>query len=248
MAHERSICLNSKDNIAMNAPIVQSSDGVTLVGGGPVSRAEFRLAIKRAPRIVAADSGADRALAAGFTPEAVVGDFDSISDAAKARLGPGRLFPIPEQMTTDFDKALRSVAAPFTLALGFAGARVDHGLAVFNSLVRHPSRRCIVIGPRDVIFHAPPHLDLTLKPGDRLSLFPMQPVTGQSTGLEWPIDGLDFAPHAMIGTSNRVTAHRVTLRMDGPGMLVILPRARLDAALRSLLPEGWQPPPALPSR
>lgn len=247
MAHERSICLNSKDNIAMIAPIVQSPDGVTLVGGGPVSKAEFRLAIARAPRIVAADGGADRALAAGYVPEAVVGDFDSISDAAKARLGEGRLFPIPEQMTTDFDKVLRSVDSPFTLALGFAGARVDHGLAVFNSLVRHAARRCLVIGPRDVIFHAPPSLDLALKPGDRFSLFPMQPVTGQSRGLEWPIDGLDFAPHTMIGTSNRVTAPRVSLRMDGPGMLVILPRGRLDAALRSLLPEG-SPPPASPSR
>jgi thiamine pyrophosphokinase len=249
MAHERSICLNSENNIAMNAPIVQSPDGVTLVGGGPVSKAALRLATARAPRIVAADSGADRALAAGYLPEAVVGDFDSISDAAKARLGQGRLFPIPEQMTTDFDKALRSVEAPFTLALGFAGARVDHGLAVFNSLVRHHNRRCIVIGPRDVIFHAPSRLELTLKPGDRLSLFPMQPVTGQSTGLEWPIDGLDFAPQGLIGTSNRVSAPQVTLSMAGPGMLVILPRNRLDAALRSLQPEGWpQPQPASPSR
>ncbi len=76
MAHERSNCLNSENSITMNAPIVQSTDGVTLVGGGPVSQAEFRLALARAPRILAADSGADRALAAGHRPEAVVGDFD----------------------------------------------------------------------------------------------------------------------------------------------------------------------------
>lgn len=248
MAHERSNCLNSENSITMNAPIVQSTDGVTLVGGGPVSQAEFRLALARAPRILAADSGADRALAAGHRPEAVVGDFDSISDQAKARLGAARLFPIREQMTTDFDKALRSVDAPFTLALGFVGARVDHGLAVFNSLVRHADSRCIVIGPRDVIFHAPRDLTLTLVPGDRLSLFPMAPVTGRSSGLEWPIDGLDFAPAGLIGTSNRVTARHVHLTMDGPGMLVILPRARLDAALRSLLGAAWQPPAALPAR
>lgn len=248
MAHERSICLNSENSIAMNSPIVESSGGVTLVGGGPVSRAEFRLATARAPRILAADGGADRALAAGFPPEAVVGDFDSISDMARATLGAGRLFPIPEQLTTDFDKALRSVAAPFTLALGFTGARIDHGLAVFNTLVRHADRRCIVIGPRDVVFHAPPRLSLTLRPGDRLSLFPLRAVTGRSEGLEWPIDGLDFAPDGMIGTSNRVTARQVRLEMDGPGMLVILPRARLDAALRSLLGPDWQLPPAAPSR
>ncbi len=248
MAHERSNCLNSENSITMNRPIVQSTDGVTLVGGGPVSRAEFRLATARAPRILAADGGADRALAAGYLPDAAVGDFDSISDHARATLGPARLFPIREQMTTDFDKALRSVAAPFTLALGFTGARVDHGLAVFNSLVRYADRRCLVIGPRDVIFHAPPELTLALVPGDRLSLFPMAPVTGRSAGLEWPIDGLDFTPSGMIGTSNRVTAARVELRMDGPGMLVILPRVRLDAALRSLLGPTWQPPAASPAR
>ena len=243
MAHERSICRNSENSIAMNAPIVESSGGVTLVGGGPVSRAEFRLALARAPRILAADGGADRVLAAGFTPDAVVGDFDSISDRARAALS-GRLFPIAEQSTTDFDKALRSVAAPFTLALGFAGARIDHGLAVFNALLRHPDRRCIVIGPRDVVFHAPRALTLDLRPGDRLSLFPMAAVTGRSHGLHWPIDGIDFAPDGMIGTSNRVSLRRVTMEFDGAGMLVILPRARLDAALRSLLGPDWQPPRA----
>jgi thiamine pyrophosphokinase len=76
----------------------------------------------------------------------------------------------------------------------------------------------------------------------------MAPVTGRSTGLEWPIDGLAFAPAGLIGTSNRATARTVHLDMDGPGMLVILPRARLDAALRSLLGAAWQPPAALPAR
>jgi len=248
MAHERSICPNSENSIAMNRPVVQSSGGVTLVGGGPVSRTDLRLATARAPRILAADGGADRALAHGYRPEAVVGDFDSISDTAKASLGPDILFPIPEQLTTDFDKALRSVEAAFTLALGFTGARIDHGLAVFNALVRHHHRRCIVIGPRDVVFHTPPALDLALTPGDRFSLYPMAPVTGRSTGLEWPIDGIAFAPDGMIGTSNRVTARHVRIETDAPGLLVILPRARLDAALRSLLGPGWRRPSASPPR
>ncbi len=217
----------------MNHPIVQSSEGVTLVGGGPVSGALLRAALARAPRLVAADGGADRALRLGHAPEAVIGDMDSISGAARARLAE-RVFPLAEQATTDFDKVLRSVEAPFFLALGFAGARIDHGLAVFNTLVRHAGRRCIVIGPQDVVFHAPPSLELDLRRGDRLSLFPMARVAGTSTGLEWPIDGIGFAPDAMIGTSNRVTAPRVSLRFDGAGMLVILPRARLDAALTAL--------------
>lgn len=228
----------------MNPPIVQSPDGITIVGGGPVSQADMRLAQARAPVFVGADGGADRILARGAMPVAAIGDFDSISETAKAKLGQARLFPIREQATTDFDKALRSVDAPFVLALGFTGARVDHGLAVLNTLVRHADRRCIVIGPRDVVFHAPARLALHLRRGDRLSLFPMAQVTGRSTGLEWPIDGLDFAPDSMIGTSNRVVAPQVTLEFDGAGMLVILPRGRLDQAIKALVPDYAGPQPA----
>jgi thiamine pyrophosphokinase len=64
----------------------------------------------------------------------------------------------------------------------------------------------------------------------------MAPVTGRSQGLEWPITGLHFTPAGQIGTSNRVVGASVTLEFDAPGMLVILPRRRLDAAIRSLLP------------
>jgi thiamine pyrophosphokinase len=39
----------------------------------------------------------------------------------------------------------------------------------------------------------------------------------------------------MIGTSNEVAEGPVQLRLDGPGMLAILPRGRLDAALTGLL-------------
>lgn len=221
----------------MNQPIVESPDAVTLIAGGPCTARDLALALRHAPVLVAADGGADRALALGAEPVAVIGDFDSVSEATQQRLA-GRLFPIAEQETTDFDKALRSIAAPFLLAVGVAGGRVDHELAVLSALVRYRAEGgqmpCLLIGAQDVIFAAPPVLDLALVPGDRLSLFPLAPVRGRSLGLHWPIDGLDMAPDGRIGTSNRVSEARVRLEFDQPGMLVILPRARLDAALRGL--------------
>ncbi|MFO0514127.1 MAG: thiamine pyrophosphokinase, partial [Rhodobacterales bacterium] len=117
----------------MNMCIVDSPDGVTLVGGGPVQGRMLGIALRRAPVLVAADGGADRALAAGHLPVAVIGDFDSLSSLGRNRIPADRQHMIAEQETTDFDKALRSIAAPFVLALGFAGARIDHGLAVFNT-------------------------------------------------------------------------------------------------------------------
>ena len=212
--------------------IVDSLQGVTLAGGGPFGKAALARALRFAPRIVGADGGADRLLALGVEPEAVIGDMDSISAGARARLE-GRLFPIAEQVTTDFDKALRSVRAPFVLGLGFAGARLDHGLAVLNALVRQPQQRCLVLSPQDVIFLAPAEMRLDLPMGSRFSLFPMAAVTGESAGLRWPLQGLDFAPDQMIGTSNEVSGP-VEMRFSARKMLVILPIRSLAAALRGL--------------
>lgn len=232
MSAEQALCRNWKNSIDMNQAIVDSLDGVTLVGGGPVTAAQLARATAFAPRIVGADGGADRLLRLGQMPEAVIGDMDSISDAARARLR-DRLFPVPEQDNTDFDKCLAAIRAPFILGLGFAGARVDHGLAVLSGLLRAPHQRCLILGPRDLTFLAPPEIHLDLPPGTRLSLFPMGPVTGDSEGLRWPIPGLDFAPDGQIGTSNEVTGP-VRLRFAAPKMLVILPVRYLAAVLHGL--------------
>ena len=217
----------------MKQPIVESSQGITLVGGAPVGRALFRMAIKRAPVLVAADSGADHCLAHGHEPQAVIGDMDSLSPIAQARLA-ARIHKIAEQDSTDFDKALRSIRAPFVLALGFTGARVDHELAAMNTLVRH-DLPILLLGRDDILFHLPRHITLNLPLGERFSLFPMADVEGRSEGLEWPIDGLRLSPAGRVGTSNRVSQAPVRLSLSGRGMLCILPRARLDQALAALV-------------
>lgn len=217
----------------MNRVIVDTSQGVTLAGGGPFGKVALARALRFAPVIVGADGGADRLLRLNAVPQAVIGDFDSISVSARATLA-DRLFPIAEQETTDFDKSLRSIKAPFVLGLGFAGARVDHGLAVLNALTRHTDLRCIILGPKDLTFLAPRDLTLRLRVGTRLSLFPMGAVSGHSAGLRWPIKGLAFAPDGVIGTSNEVSAPRVHLRFDADKMLIILPLACLTAVLTGL--------------
>lgn len=222
-------------NAGMTAPIVQTSQPVTLIGGGWLGENDLELALERAPVLVAADGGATAALAAGHLPQAVIGDFDSLQPAVRRQIPASRLFPIREQDSTDFDKALRHIVAPLVLGVGFLGGRADHQLAAFNTLVRRADMPCLLLGPREVVFHAPRRSDLVLQPGDIVSLFPMRPVTGRSRGLEWPIDGLDFAPDGQVGTSNRALGP-VRLETDGPGLLVMLPRSALDAATQAIVP------------
>ena len=58
-------------------------------------------------------------------------------------------------------------------------------------------------------------------------------VTGR--GVVYPVDGLRMQPWGKIGTSNEVGSEgHVELEMDKSGMIVILPRAELAAAVAAL--------------
>lgn len=209
--------------------IVQSSNGVTLLGRGDSTAADVAEALTIAPLLIAADGGADRALDLGLMPQAVIGDLDSLSARARGAIAADRMHRIAEQDSTDFDKCLRHVRAPFYLALGFSGRRLDHTLATLASVARHADHCVMVVGDHDIAFRAPAYLALDLPVGTRLSLFPFGPAQGRSIGLRWPIDGIAMAPAGVIGTSNEVTGP-VRLWLDGP-VLILLPKAHLRPAL-----------------
>lgn len=217
----------------MSAAPVVTSGGVTLVGGGAVGAGDWDEALTLAPLLVAADGGADAAIAAGHLPAAVIGDFDSITADARRAIPPERQHCVAEQDSTDFEKCLARIDARFVIAIGFAGSRLDHTLAVLSVMARLQTAPVLLLTEADVVFVAPPHLALPLQAGIRVSLWPMAPVRATGTGLRWPVDGIDFAPAGRIGTSNEATGP-VSLSVDGP-LLVLLPRAQLGLALSALL-------------
>lgn len=216
--------------------IVHASTPVALVGGAELRPDDLTTALSHARSLVAADGGADAVLAAGLSPEAVIGDMDSIGPAAR-RAFAQVMHPVTEQESTDFDKALRHIAAPLVLAVGVTGGRFDHELAVMHVLMRHADRPCVVIGAQTLVFLCPPRISLRLVPGSLVSLFPLAPVRVASQGLRWPTDGLAFAPGELIGTSNAAEGP-VVLAAEAPAMLVILARASLDTVVAALMGSG----------
>jgi len=222
------------------AALVHSQHGVTLVGGAGFADDDLKLALSLAPCLVAADGGANGLADAGHIPQAIIGDIDSLRDDLHHRMQ-ARIHKIDEQDSTDFDKCLANIDAPYVLALGFAGARLDHTLASMSSLVRFGSSRVLLLTEHDICFVAPPQLELDTTMGQRVSLFPMGRCAGRSTGLHWSIDGLDFAPSGVIGTSNMAVSTRVTLEFDTPRMLVLLPRTQFRTTLAALTASpDWQ--------
>lgn len=213
---------------------------VTLVGGGELDKSMLDEALAVAPGLVAADGAADRLAAWGHVPEAVIGDMDSISDRG-AWAQRTRVVHLPEQETTDFEKCLYATQAPLYVAAGFTGRRVDHMLAVFHALLRRPNRQVLVLGTREAMVMLPPGrvLEVAMAPGAVVSLFPILAARGlASAGLEWPIDGLEFAPGRRIGTSNRATASSVQVGVDAPGVLLMVGRSCLGALARALATQG----------
>ncbi|NCV11634.1 MAG: thiamine pyrophosphokinase [Rhodobacteraceae bacterium] len=169
----------------------------------------------------------------GCQPKQVIGDLDSLSPSLRSELDPSRVIHVPEQDTTDFEKLLIRVDAPFMLAVGFMGGRIDHQMAVQTVLTAYAHRKIICVGDEDVMFVSPPEIDLPLDAGTRISLYPMAPVQVRSTGLYWPTDGLSFAPDGQIGTSNKA-ARPVTLLPSAPCMLVVLSKTCLDIAIDAM--------------
>ena len=214
---------------------VDSLEPIVLVGGGEVGAGDMDLANSFSSRFVAADGGAEAIVHSGRTPEAVIGDFDSLPAALRRSLPVEACFPIAEQDSTDFEKCLRNVRAPVVLGVGFLGRRLDHQLAALSVLMRYAHVCCILIGAHEVVLHAPPALRLPMRAGEPVSVFPLVPVRARSTGLQWSLDGLDLRPDGMIGTSNRSTGD-LDLAFDAPGMIVMLPRTALPDLMAAALP------------
>jgi thiamine pyrophosphokinase len=217
----------------MKNAIIHSLAPITLIGGGEVGPDDLDLALKLAPICVAADGGANVAVATGIIPEAVIGDFDSVTPDTLSQIPNERRHHITEQNSTDFDKCLRNISAPVVIAVGFSGARIDHQMSALHTLVVRTERPCIILGPEEIVFHCPPQITLPTLNGETVSLFPMGQTTGKSQGLEWPIDGLVFAPNGQVGTSNRAKG-AVSLDMSAPGMLCLIPRRLLGAVTQAL--------------
>lgn len=233
MKNTKQTLLSLSGSPLINAPL-NYIQGVTMVGGAPISKAALALALSHAPNLIAVDGGANQCLRHSFAPDVVVGDFDSIHLSSLHAINPSCLYHIHEQETTDLEKTLYTVSAPLMIGVGFLGARVDHSLAALSALGK-TTKPCILLGSHDVIFHAFGQIELKLKKNDRLSLFPLNELMGESQGLGWPINGISFSPLQKIGCSNTVISGRVSLCFANMGMLCIVSKSRLKQVLDAVL-------------
>jgi len=228
----------------MEKIIFETTEAVLLVGAGECRPDDLREVLAVIPRLVAADGGAEHALMIDAVPEAIVGDFDSFPSEMHSKIPENRLHHVAEQDSIDFEKALARISAPLVLGVGFLGQRVDHQLAAFNVLMRRAHQRCLLIGSEQVVFLCPPEIDFSSQVGGLVSVFPLVPIVAESCGLHWPLDGLDLAPDRLISTSNKAAQNHIHIKVNMPGLLVMLPRSEWRYVHQTLMrtPAQWPVP------
>ena len=193
----------------------QTDKRAVLVGGGPI--AHIPELVKGLP-VIAVDGGLDTCLRNALKPDYFLGDMDSASKRAQeyavSNKIPTKL--IPEQETTDFEKALTHVDASGYVCFGFLEGRLDHTLATLHVIQKHIQKRPILLyGSEDVILTASGDISVSLPIKERLSLWPLGVVRFKSsTGLLYPLTDIQMLQGSQIGTSNVTCEETVQIRVS----------------------------------
>ena len=204
----------------------QTNKRAVLVGGGPISH--IPELVKGLP-VIAVDSGLDACLLNSITPDYFLGDMDSASNRAQQYAASNKIPTklILEQETTDFEKALTHVDASGFVCFGFLDGRLDHSLATLHVIQKYIQKRPILLyGLEDVILTASSDMSLSLPIKERLSLWPLGVVRFKSsTGLLYPLKGIEMSAGSQIGTSNLTSEKTVQIKIseenDGTYLIIL---------------------------
>jgi thiamine pyrophosphokinase len=200
--------------------------------------------------VIAADSGLDHAIAAGITPDLVVGDLDSVSAHgvawARGRNIPFEVYPADKDLT-DTQIALGAAWSRqllHVLLIGGGGDRLDHSTSALTAL-GHPSLgacksvRAYWGTARVDVLHAPGYWEIDLAAGSTFSLLALHGECERVTlsGSKWPLRDALIEPGSSLGVSNVAEA---TLRISvGAGVLtVIIPYYLVPDVLATIPPAG----------
>ena len=187
---------------------------------------------------IAVDGGGAVCLDAGVTPDVVLGDFDSLSPDALARLteAGARVVAFPTRKNhTDlelaFERARDSGATEVVVTCTTSG-RLDHTLAALGALSANSALRPELAEPSVAGWVLSPQGRQSLALvglGATVSLVATGgPAIVSATGVEWPIDRLELPPSSGLGVSNVIVAPSgATIDVHGGTVLVPIPqRAR----------------------
>lgn len=205
---------------------------VIIANGDPPTASDIQTWLRPGDTLICADGGGRAALALNLSPQHVIGDFDSLTEAelrALAKRG-ATLHRYPTHKDeTDLELALLHAAQKHReiVILGACGGRLDQTLAnvMLLAMPQLAKVRALIAHGRERTFLIPPgaRFELIGDAGDRISLLPMggdaHGVTTEE--LEYPLtdETLRFGPAR--GVSNIMASGRAFVRLRQGHLLCV---------------------------
>jgi thiamine pyrophosphokinase len=192
--------------------------------GDPPSAELVNALATGADLIVAADGGADVALRFGIALDAVVGDLDSLSDNARARIPEPALHYQPRADMTDLEKAAAyciTRGCDVIDVVGAGGGRADHALG--NLSVLTVFRGQAEIRLHDELFEVSlvaGRVEVRGEPGSVVSLIAIGQCHGVTThGMRWDLNDrtLAFSP---LGVHNEIRVSPASIEVREGDLLL----------------------------
>lgn len=175
--------------------------------------------------VICADGGANQARALGITPQVILGDFDSIEPGTRQHFNGVQMLYIPDQESTDLEKALRYCIEQHASSvdiIGATGDRLDHttgSLGCFKKFGHRLQIRLIdTVGELTLVQNT---VSIDVREGEKLSLIPLDRCAGISTtNLKYPLTNDTLELGGREGISNEAIATPVTILVTSGTLLL----------------------------
>ena len=181
--------------------------------------------LKNAERIVCCDGSVEKLLKAGFHPDAIVGDMDSLSCEIAAEFT-DRIFADKDQETNDLTKAVFwcfKMGYNDLVILGATGKREDHTLGNISLLAEYAEFvKVIMVTDNGIFLPLLKSCSLPSFPGQQVSLFSVNPeIKVTSTGLKYPLTQCRLKSW-WVATLNEALGNSFSLEFEKGSILVFL--------------------------
>lgn len=197
-------------------------EAVVVAGGDYPTAPQPLEVLHNAPFVVCCDGAADRYIATGHVPDAIVGDGDSISAYNRTKYA-SRMHIVAEQETNDQTKAVNFLLGKgmrHIAIVGATGRREDHTIGNISLLIEYARAGAQVRSFTDHGVFIPCNGDTTLKcrKGQQVSIFSITAKNLSAEGLLYPI--YDFT-NWWQGTLNECTGEEFTIHAEGEYLLFV---------------------------
>lgn len=195
--------------------------------------------------VMCLDGGYDIALSQDITPDAILGDFDSVRAPLPSSNDIRIMEYPPEKDFTDLELALMNIDAeafPEVLIIGGIGGRLDQTAINIQLINRFSgpagrfkkiemldgSNRCFVLHAGIPTPGEEGSVDIPADPGSFLSLIPLTVTCGgvTLTGVKYPLEKATLSSGSSLSVSNEFEGWASTIRVESGSLLVVISKER----------------------